>query len=159
MMEFTGMYRSGWSYKDAFQARILQITMKKEGLLTLLGEAALSSGPLVGETEGAVIRVQWDPERDVRLDRLSYRSLQLGISGEMVRRWIDEWIVKIEDVTEPVRRWKGLIDEKGEEGLNQVASEVSEKWPEEVFDLEEQLEIRLGMRLTTQPDSIIESST
>jgi hypothetical protein len=44
-------------------------------------------------------RVQWDPERDLRLNPLPHRSLQLGLSGEAVARYADEWIVGIEDVT------------------------------------------------------------
>jgi hypothetical protein len=44
-------------------------------------------------------RIQWDPERDLRLQPLPYRSLQLGLSGEAVRRYADEWTVSISDVT------------------------------------------------------------
>ncbi|WP_419184433.1 DUF4291 family protein [Streptomyces coelicoflavus] len=44
-------------------------------------------------------RVQWDPERDLRLRPLPYRSLQLGLSGEAARRYADEWTVAIRDVT------------------------------------------------------------
>lgn len=47
----------------------------------------------------APARVQWDPERDLRLQPLPYRSLQLGLSGEAVRRYADEWTVSIRDVT------------------------------------------------------------
>jgi hypothetical protein len=125
--------------------------MKKEGLLTLLQEAALSSGPqeYVTETKGAQVRVQWDPERNVKLQRLDYRSLQLGISGEMVRKWIDEWIVRIDDITEDVRRWKGIIDIENENGdaYEKVEAEISAKWPEEVFEVDEDLQERLRMKL------------
>ncbi|MFH9423237.1 DUF4291 family protein [Streptomyces sp. NPDC017529] len=44
-------------------------------------------------------RVQWDPERDLRLNPLPYRSLQLGLAGEASRRYADEWTVAIRDVT------------------------------------------------------------
>lgn len=47
----------------------------------------------------APARVQWDPERDLHLQPLPYRSLQLGLSAEAVRRYADEWIVAIHDVT------------------------------------------------------------
>ena len=56
---------------------------------------------------GAPVRVQWDPERDAALEKLPHRSLQMGIKGEeLVRRWVDEWIVRIEDVTEVAREVK-----------------------------------------------------
>ncbi len=43
--------------------------------------------------------MQWDPERDLRLQQLPYRSLQLGLAGEASRRYADEWTVGITDVT------------------------------------------------------------
>jgi len=43
--------------------------------------------------------VQWDPERSLYLSPLPYRSLQLGLSGEAVNRYVREWTVGITDVT------------------------------------------------------------
>ncbi|MFD5200175.1 DUF4291 family protein [Streptomyces sp. NPDC058375] len=40
-----------------------------------------------------------DPERDLDLNPLPYRSLQLGLSGEASRRYADEWTVSVRDVT------------------------------------------------------------
>lgn len=54
-------------------------------------------------------RVQWDPERDLRLNPLPYRSLQLGLAGEAAARYADEWIVGIEDVTPLARQIHGLV--------------------------------------------------
>jgi hypothetical protein len=45
------------------------------------------------------VRVQWDPERSLRLGVLPYRSLQVGLSGAAVDRYVDDWIVGITDVT------------------------------------------------------------
>lgn len=131
------MYRSGWSYKDPRQTHILEITMSKAGFLALLEQAT---------PEGGLIRYQWDPERNIKLERLPYRSLQLGISGEMVSRWIDEWIVGIVDITEKVRRWKGYMDDEGEEGVEKAKSEIAAEWSEDVFELSQELEGSLGMR-------------
>ena len=98
------------------------------------------------------VRFQWDPERDVKLQRLPYRSLQVGIAGEMVRRWIDEWIVRIEDVTEDVRRFHALIENEKGGGDHQVGGAAKvieelrgEKWREDVLHLGEELEMVLGM--------------
>jgi hypothetical protein len=44
-------------------------------------------------------RVQWDPERDLHLRPLAWRSLQLGLAGEAARRYADEWTVSLTDVT------------------------------------------------------------
>ena len=183
------MYRSGWSYKDPNQERILAIEMTVEGFGELIRcsvgamerdrpivPPSLPLSPLPAVTQGAMetetepetgkekekergnrqemekekekekVRFQWDPERDVRLERLPYRSLQVGIAGGMVRRWIDEWIVRIEDVTEDVRRFHALIENDGDQGVAKVAEELrGEKWREDVLHLGEELEMVLGM--------------
>jgi hypothetical protein len=53
--------------------------------------------------------VQWDPERDLHLNPLPHRSLQLGLAGEAVARYADEWIVGIEDVTPLAAEIHGLV--------------------------------------------------
>jgi len=53
--------------------------------------------------------VQWDPERDLHPRPLPHRSLQVGLSGEAVRRCLDEWIVEILDVTETAHRIRDLV--------------------------------------------------
>jgi len=45
------------------------------------------------------VRVQWDPERSLRLGPLPYRSLQVGLSGDAVDRYVDEWTIAITEVT------------------------------------------------------------
>jgi hypothetical protein len=144
------MYRSGWSYKDKNQAHILQITVKKDGFISLLREASPSSGPDMDKKR--LVRYQWDPERSVKLGRLNHRSLQLGISGEMVGRWINEWIVDIEDITDHVRRWKDMLDNGGDDATEEVKKEIDETLgKEEIFEIgDEELEERLRMRSTSE---------
>jgi hypothetical protein len=36
------------------------------------------------------VRVRWDPERSLQLDRLRHRAIQVGLGGEAVGRYIDE---------------------------------------------------------------------
>jgi hypothetical protein len=45
------------------------------------------------------VRVQWDPERSTSLEPLPWRSLQVGLSGPAVDRYVDDWIVGLTDVT------------------------------------------------------------
>ncbi|MFI6275788.1 DUF4291 family protein [Streptomyces sp. NPDC050988] len=45
----------------------------------------------------------WDPERDPHPQPLAYRSLQLGLCGEAVQRYADEWTVGIARATSPTR--------------------------------------------------------
>jgi hypothetical protein len=55
------------------------------------------------------VRVQWDPERSLRMGVLPYRSLQVGLSGEAVTRYVDQWIVGLTDITETVHTIHALL--------------------------------------------------
>lgn len=66
-------------------------------------------GDLAADAEALPARVQWDPERDLHLRPLAYRSLQLGLSGEAARRYADEWTVSITDLTPLARRIHGHL--------------------------------------------------
>jgi hypothetical protein len=100
------MYRCGWASK-ADQERVLAIRITREGFAWALAHSC-GSRPADGETEeawkarlaAAPVRVQWDPERGPRLERLEHRSIQIGMSGEAVDRYAGQWITSIEDVTD-----------------------------------------------------------
>ncbi|MFI8941735.1 DUF4291 domain-containing protein [Streptomyces syringium] len=101
------MYRCGWGAKEG-QETVLAVEITREGFEWALRHAALSHyergvhpdrDTWRRELRRAPTRVQWDPERDLRLAALPYRSLQLGLSGEAARRYADEWTVAITDVT------------------------------------------------------------
>ncbi|MEV0071492.1 MULTISPECIES: DUF4291 domain-containing protein [unclassified Amycolatopsis] len=109
---FTWMgYRCGWATKPG-QERALALDLTREGFAWVLAHAALSHfDPRVHRDEAAwkaamrtsPVRVQWDPERDVHHRPLPHRSIQLGLSGEAVDRYVGEWITAVTDVT-PVMR-------------------------------------------------------
>ncbi|MFE6484240.1 DUF4291 domain-containing protein [Streptomyces sp. NPDC057757] len=101
------MYRCGWGRKEG-QETVLAVEITRDGFEWALRHACLSSfvrgahpdlASWQSELRGAPARVQWDPERDLRLNPLPYRSLQLGLSGEAVRRYADDWTVAVRDVT------------------------------------------------------------
>ncbi|WP_345565060.1 DUF4291 family protein [Nonomuraea rosea] len=54
-------------------------------------------------------RIQWDPERGVGHDALPYRSIQIGLSGEAVRRYVTEWTLGIADITDRVRELHAAV--------------------------------------------------
>lgn len=100
------MYRSGWGKKDNGQKRILAIDITHEGFAWALTHSCSShrDAGLSDETwrkilEANPVRVQWDPERDLHLNTLPYRSIQIGLSSEAVQRYVHEWIRAISDVT------------------------------------------------------------
>jgi hypothetical protein len=46
------------------------------------------------------VRIQWDPERDFTLAPLPHRAIQIGLGGEAAHRYVSDWIVRIDDVTD-----------------------------------------------------------
>ena len=47
----------------------------------------------------APVRIQWDPERNLWLQKLDCRSIQIGLSGEAVKRYVNDRIVEIKEIT------------------------------------------------------------
>ncbi|MFE4636595.1 DUF4291 domain-containing protein [Streptomyces sp. NPDC056773] len=111
------MYRCGYATK-AGQETVLAVEITRAGFDLALGDACLSHYAPGVHTDRAAwkqalrtasARVQWDPERDLHLNPLPYRSLQLGLSGETSRAYADEWTVSIRDVTPLAREVHGLL--------------------------------------------------
>ncbi|MFI8190905.1 DUF4291 domain-containing protein [Streptomyces sp. NPDC085946] len=101
------MYRCGWGTKPG-QETVLAVEITRDGFEWALRNACLSSyvrglhpdhSTWQHRLKRSPARVQWDPERDLRLRPLPHRSLQLGLSGEAVERYADEWTVSFRDVT------------------------------------------------------------
>jgi hypothetical protein len=112
------MYRSGWGTKDG-QESVLAIEITRSGFQWCLENACLSHfDPAIHASESAwqqakeqsPVRVQWDPERSIRLARLNYRSIQIGLSGPAVEKYVGDWIVHIRDLTSLAREIHGLVD-------------------------------------------------
>ena len=105
------MYRCGWGTKEN-QEHILAIDIKRKAFDFIVQNAIIStysSDMSISQTEWkeqikrSDIRCQWDPERDLFGNPLEYRSIQLGLRGDAVRKYVDEWIVKITDITDYVK--------------------------------------------------------
>lgn len=102
------MYRCGWATKPG-QERVLAVRIMRAGFEEMLQAACLTHyDPVIHADEGAwramlaesEARVQWDPERSMTGTPLPYRSLQVGLSGGLVERYVREWIVGITDITD-----------------------------------------------------------
>jgi hypothetical protein len=139
------MYRCGWGTKP-MQETVLAVEITREGFEWALNHACLSSyvpglhadrGSWQRQLKHAPARVQWDPERDLRLQSLPYRSLQLGLSGEAVRRYADEWTISISDATPLAHEVHALVSEGD---LHSAARLLPEERP---YPLGEELVARL----------------
>ena len=58
---------------------------------------------------GAIVRVQWDPERSLLLESLPWRSIQIGLSGEAAARYVREWITSITDIASTAHQIRDLV--------------------------------------------------
>ena len=56
------------------------------------------------------VRIQWDPEKDIFLQPLPYRSIQIGLSGIAVEKYLAEWITDIDDITGQCKNIHHLIN-------------------------------------------------
>jgi hypothetical protein len=111
------MYRSGWATKPG-QERILAIQITRDGFEQALASSSISHyDPAVyashaewTERKNATpVRIQWDPERSLLLEPLPWRSIQIGLSGEAVDRYLDQWITSITDITAAAHQIHELV--------------------------------------------------
>ncbi len=126
------MYRAGWGNKEN-QERILAVKMKRSGFNAALASACLSSfdATVYADYEAwqsalkdAPVRVQWDPEKDLLLRPLNYKSVQIGLSGTAVDQYLNDWIVGITDITENCKNIHQLIlENKPEEATKMLPVE------------------------------------
>lgn len=110
------MYRSGWGLKDERQQRILGIDITKDGFDWALSHSCSSHKPLDLSTEEwkklkveTPVRIQWDPERNLLLEPLKYRTIQIGLSGVALEYYINNWVVNITDITPTVHQIHHLL--------------------------------------------------
>ncbi len=111
------MYRSGWATKP-MQERVLAVRLSRAGFDEAITQACLSHfDPQVHGSHGAwkarrdasPVRVQWDPERSLDLQPLPWRSIQVGLSGPVVRDYVRRWTLGITDVTDLAHEVHALV--------------------------------------------------
>jgi len=111
------MYRSGWAAK-AGQERVLAVSVTRTGFEWALANSCLSHyDPRTYSDEEhwldrkatSPVRVQWDPERSLDLEPLRHRAIQIGLGGEAVHRYVDEWTVELTDVTDLAIEMRSLV--------------------------------------------------
>lgn len=102
------MYRSGWDTKPG-QEITLAIRIQRTGFDQLLREAVHSS--FVAEIYGdqatwadavarSSARLQWDPDHDPSGAKVERRAIQLGVRGEALTQYAEQWLIAIEDISE-----------------------------------------------------------
>lgn len=111
------MERSNWGSKSG-QERTLAVVISRKGWESALSRAVLTSyEPSVfrsrrewdAQFKQAEVHVQWDPERNLRGAALDYYSIQVGISRHVIQEFVNEWILRIEELTPLVTKMHALI--------------------------------------------------
>lgn len=135
------MYRSGWATKEN-QEHVLAIRIKREGFEWALDNACLSHFDSTKHAshedwkeklQASPVRIQWDPEKDILLRELPYRSIQIGLSGIAVEKYTTDWIVGIEDITTYSKNIHQLVDSKKiEQAKDQLPVEGIYPLPENI---------------------------
>lgn len=116
------MYRSGWAKKDSNQNRVLAIEMTFEGFEELLSEGVLTKydNSFVDEQSwrekliNSNVRIQWDPDHDIKGEKLKRRAVQIGIKNEALKKFNSDFIKSIQDITNFVKVQKSRIDNNEE---------------------------------------------
>lgn len=110
------LYRAGWGFKDDNQRRILAIDIAREGFEWALANScsshpdpAMTPAQWQRHRDATPVRIQWDPERNLRLEPLDHRSIQIGLGRPAVLRYVQEWTQRIEDVTPLAHRVHELV--------------------------------------------------
>jgi hypothetical protein len=111
------MHRSNWGRKTG-QQRTLAIRMTRSGWEQALALAVLTSPEpsafrspeeWSAQFARAKVHLQWDPERSLRGAALAHYSIQVGLSRHVIRTFVDEWVVGIEDVSSRVAKIYHLV--------------------------------------------------
>lgn len=101
------MYRCGWAAKEG-QEVVLALRLRRSGFDEILASAVPSSyDPAIfpdraawqAAVAGSDVRLQWDPDHAPGGAKEERRAIQLGLRGEVLRRFADEWLLEIEDVS------------------------------------------------------------
>ena len=111
------MHRSNWGQKKN-QQRTLAVHISRSGWDRALSlgvlthpEPAVYPDPNAWEEDftNAAVHIQWDTERTLRGAAMNCFSIQVGISRELIREFVDQWIAKIEDISATVTKIHGML--------------------------------------------------
>ena len=138
------MHRSNWARKPN-QERVLGVRITRVGWERALSLAVLTrfeptlwNSPEQWDRDFAAAKVhlQWDPERSSRGAALEYDSIQIGLSRHVIREFVEDWIVGIEDLTARTRKIHGLLESGDAARAKRLLP------PERVYPIDAELGVR-----------------
>lgn len=111
------MYRSGWATKPG-QEVVLAIWLKRSAFDLILAQAVPAKfiPELYSTTQewqkaiqSSSVRLHWDSDRTPRGGRLARRAIQLGLRGDILAAYAQNWILHIENISKLVREQYELV--------------------------------------------------
>ena len=112
------MYRAGWAQKEG-QERILAVRLPRSFFDELLSAVVPSTfGQSLFETQEewkeavakSEVRLQWDPDHDPSGHPVERRAVQLGLRGHALRRYGEQELISVEDITDFVLEQRSNLD-------------------------------------------------
>ncbi len=113
------MYRSGWGSKEN-QEYILGVRIRRSFFNQLLRQAVHSKyipevyfDPAVWRRrlKSSGVRLQWDPDHGPRGNKLERRAIQLGLRGVLLKRYAQEALVEVLDMSDCVRQGREALEQ------------------------------------------------
>lgn len=138
------MERSRWGQSKG-QEHTLAVRITREGWEKALRLSALSSPKHLDadawkeQLRESPVRVQWDPERSLRGQKLLYRSVQVGLGRAVTPLYASEWIKEIQDLSPLVAKLRELRRDGEYEKAERLLP------PERPYPTPEDIKQRLGM--------------
>ena len=143
------MERSNWGQKSG-QECILAVRVRRSGW-----DEALSLGVLTSfeapahrnaqvwreQFEKALVHIQWDPERSIRGADLGYNSIQVGLSRHIIQKYVDEWVVEIQDYTPLVKKIHALVKAGHADKAKKLLP------PEQIYPVSSEVAKRLNVKV------------
>ena len=126
------MYRSGWGTKEG-QEITLAVRLRRTGFDEILQRAVHSSyvpGIYTSSESWKVrladspVRLQWDPDHDPRGSKQERRAIQLGLAGDVLRQYAQNWIVCIDDISGFVAEQRARVESNESANLVTPQEEV-----------------------------------
>jgi hypothetical protein len=139
------MERSNWGQKSG-QECTLAIRISRSGWEEALSlgilttpEPAIYPNHAAWKTlfDNAQVHIQWDTERSIRGSALNYETIQVELSRHIIKKYVDEWIVDIQDYTALVSKLYKLINS----GHSDKAKKLLP--PERIYPLKDEFQKRL----------------
>ena len=111
------MYRAGWATKEG-QEHILAVRLRRsffDELLRLVVPSSFDSRRYTAHEQwqaavaSSEVRLQWDPDHDPSGKPVERRAVQLGLRGSILRRYGQQELISIEDITPFVTEQRQLL--------------------------------------------------